>query len=72
MLEERVQELEKKLDKEIKHNEALAKRVIGFMRKEREEMAKQDEKEEASKKKEVSCSKNEVTKDMVFRRSDGD
>jgi hypothetical protein len=42
------------------------------MRKEREEMAKQDEKEEASKKKEVSCSKNEATKDMVFRRSDGD
>jgi type IV secretory pathway component VirB8 len=72
MLEERVQELEKKLDKEIKHNEALAKRVIGFMRKEREEMAKQDEKEEASKKKEVSCSKNEATKDMVFQRSDGD
>jgi hypothetical protein len=53
MLEERVQELEKKLDKEIKNNEALAKRVFGLMRKVREEKV------------EVSCSKNEATKDMV-------
>jgi hypothetical protein len=39
MLEERVQELEKKLDKEIMHNEAMAKRVIGFMRTEWKEKA---------------------------------
>jgi phage gpG-like protein len=32
MLEERVQELEKKIDKKIKHNKALAKKVTGFMR----------------------------------------
>jgi hypothetical protein len=59
MLEERVQELEKKLDKEIKNNEALAKRVFGLMRKVREEKAEWAEKEE------VSCSKNEAAKDMV-------
>jgi hypothetical protein len=64
MLEERVQIFLKKLDKEIKHNKALAKRVVGFMRKEREEKAEPTEKEEASKK-ENSCSKNEATKDMV-------
>jgi phage host-nuclease inhibitor protein Gam len=53
MLEERLEELEKKLDKKIKHIQALAKRVVKFMRKER------DEKEEASK--------NETTKYMVAR-----
>jgi hypothetical protein len=65
MLEELVEELEKKLDKEIKHNQALAKRVVEFMRKERVE-------EETLKKKEVSCSKKkEATKDMMARWSDG-
>jgi hypothetical protein len=53
------------LDKEIKHNEASTKMVIGFMRKEQEEKAERVEKEEASKKKEPSHSKNEATKDMV-------
>jgi hypothetical protein len=42
----------------------LAKRVVEFMRKERVE-------EETLKKKEVSCSKKEATKDMMARWSDG-
>jgi hypothetical protein len=41
----------KKLDKEIKHNEALTKMVIGFMRKEQEEMVESAEKKEASRSK---------------------
>jgi hypothetical protein len=61
---ERVQELEK-MDKEIKYNEALAKRVACFVRKEPDEKVERGEKEEASRKKEASCSKNEATKDMV-------
>jgi hypothetical protein len=65
MLEERVQELErKKLNNKIKHNKALAKRVIGLMRKEREEKAEWARKEEASH------SKKEATKDMVSQWSD--
>jgi hypothetical protein len=44
MLEDWAQELEKKLDKEIEHNEALAKRVVGLMRKEREEKAERAKK----------------------------
>jgi phage gpG-like protein len=63
MLDERVQELEKKLNKKIKHNEALTKRVVGLMRKEREEKMEWAEKEEASRSK-------EATKDMVSRWSD--
>jgi hypothetical protein len=60
MLEEMIQELEKKkVDKKIKHNKALAKKVIGFMRKEPEEKAEWAEKDEASR------LKNEATKDIV-------
>jgi hypothetical protein len=53
MLEERVKKLEK-IDKEIKYNQVLAKRVVELLRKER------DEKEEASKKKEASRYKDMV------------
>jgi hypothetical protein len=53
MLEERVKKLEK-IDKEIKYNQVLAKRVVKLLRKER------DEKEEASKKKESSRYKDMV------------
>jgi hypothetical protein len=66
MLEERVQELKKELEKEIKHNEALAKRLIDFIRKEQEEKAERTEKEE-----EASRLKNEATKDMVSRQLNG-
>jgi hypothetical protein len=59
MLEERVQELGKKLDKEIKHNQVLAERVVRLLKKE-EAM-----KEEPSKKNEPSPLKKETTKDMV-------
>jgi hypothetical protein len=52
------------MDKEIKYNEALAKRVTCFVRKELDEKVERGEKEEASRK-EASCSKNEATKDMV-------
>jgi hypothetical protein len=65
MLKERVQELKKELEKEIKHNEALAKRLIDFIRKEQEEKAERTEKEEASR------LKNEATKDMVSRQLNG-
>jgi hypothetical protein len=41
---------EKKLDNETKHNQALAKRVIRLMRKERDKKVQRAEKEEASKK----------------------
>jgi hypothetical protein len=53
------------MDKEIKYNEALTKRVACFVRKEPDEKVERGEKEEASRKKEASCSKNEATKDMV-------
>jgi hypothetical protein len=49
ILEEWVQELEKKLDKEIQHNQDLVKRVVGLL------------KEEAMKKEEASRSKMETT-----------
>jgi hypothetical protein len=57
--------IRKKLDIKIKHNEALAKRVIDLMRKEQEDRAERTEKED------VSCLKKEATKDMVSRWSDG-
>jgi hypothetical protein len=51
--------IRKRLDKKIKHNQALAKRVIEFMRNERD-------KKEASKKMKTSLTKKEeTTKDMV-------
>jgi hypothetical protein len=56
MLEEMVQEFKKRRDKEIKHSQTLAKRVIRLLKK--EEVMK---KEEASKKKEVSRSKKSTT-----------
>jgi hypothetical protein len=59
MLDERVQELEKKLDKEIKYSQALAKRVVILL------------KEEATKKEEASLLKKETTKDMVAQWSEG-
>jgi hypothetical protein len=65
-----IQMLEEMVDKEIKHNEALAERVVGFMKKEWKEKTEWEKKKESSKKKEVSPSKNEATKDMVSRRSD--
>jgi hypothetical protein len=63
MLEERVVELEKKNLKEIRHIQALAKRVVELMRKEGDEK-KRAKKEEASKK-EASHSKKKAIKDMV-------
>jgi predicted Holliday junction resolvase-like endonuclease len=59
VLEEWVQELEKKLDKEIQHNQDLVKRVVGLL------------KEEAMKKEEASRSKMETTEDMVNQWSKG-
>jgi hypothetical protein len=42
MLEEMVHELETKLDYEIKHNQALTKRFVRLMRKERDEKAEKE------------------------------
>jgi hypothetical protein len=61
--------IRKKIDKEIKHNQALAKKGHWVDEQGVEHKAERAEKEDASKKKQAS-KKKETSKDMVSRCSD--